>query len=101
MELGQLGPIFDYTWGAAHYDANIDGSYARWAKILPGWQALVHPCSNTNCHDSNGNVFYGFACSPKDPNAILFCDTYENDCVTTLRCPKGCTVQSNAMDTCN
>lgn len=100
-ELAQLGPIFDYTWTAARYDAAIDASYARWAKILPSWQAIDHPCSNTNCHDASNNVFYGFACSPTSPNEILFCDTYESDCVSTLRCPKGCAVQQNAMDTCN
>ncbi len=99
VQLDQLGPSMDYAWGAAHYDANIDGSYARWGALLPPWQAIVHPCNNTNCHDANNNLFYGFACG-SDPNTILFCDTYDNDCVTTLSCPKGCAVQANAMDTC-
>ena len=98
-ELDQLGPVFDFTWTAAHYDANIDGSYSRWSSLMPKWQAVVHPCSNTTCTNANGN-FWGFACSPT-ANEILFCDTYENDCVTTLHCPKGCTVQDGAMDTCN
>jgi hyaluronoglucosaminidase len=100
-ELKQLGPIFDFAWGAAHYDAAIDASYARWASIMPGWQAIDHPCSNTNCIDSTNSVFNGFACDGTDKNTILFCDTYEGKCVTKLTCPKGCTIQSNAMDTCN
>ncbi len=100
-ELAQLGPIFDFTWTAAHYDANIDGSYTRWAALLPGLKAIDHPCSNTHCYDSQNNLFWGFVCDPKNSNDILFCDTYESNCVSTLHCPKGCTVQNGMMDTCN
>ena len=101
VQLDQLGPSMDFAWGAAHYGGNIDGSYARWGSVLPSWQAIVHPCTNTNCHDGSGNLYVGFACGAPGSNQILFCDTYESNCVTTLSCPKGCTVQSNAMDTCN
>jgi hyaluronoglucosaminidase len=98
-EIAQLGPIFDWAWGAGHYDANIDGSYARWAKIRPAMQGIVHPCNVTDCH-VNGSAYQGFACDPNDTSSILFCDQYENNCVTKLRCPKNCVVQNNAQDTC-
>ncbi len=98
-ELSQLGPVMDYAWGAAHYNAAVDASYSRWGAILPAWQALVHPCTNTHCVVPAG-PYQGFACDPSDPSQILFCDQYENNCVTTLRCPHGCTVQPNAQDTC-
>jgi hyaluronoglucosaminidase len=98
-ELSHLGPIMDFAWGATHYNANVDASYARWAGLLPGWQSIVHPCTNTNCV-ANGGAFLGFACDASDKNKILFCDQYENHCVTSLRCPKGCTVQANAQDSC-
>jgi len=99
-ELSQLGPVMDYAWGAAHYNANINGSYSRWGALLPGWQAIVHPCSNTNCVVPAGG-YLGFACDPNNTNNIFFCDQYENHCVTTLVCPHGCKVQANAQDTCN
>jgi hypothetical protein len=99
-ELTQLGPVMDYAWGAAHYNASVDGSYARWAALLPGWQAVVHPCTDTRCVVPAG-PYLGFACDPGDRNNILFCDQYEGNCVTTLRCPNGCKVQANAQDTCN
>lgn len=99
-ELAQLGPVMDYAWGAAHYNATMARSYARWGALLPAWQEIVHPCSNTKCVVPAGN-FQGFACDPNNPGNILFCDQYEGNCVTTLRCPNGCKVQSNAQDTCN
>jgi hypothetical protein len=99
-ELSHLGPVLDFAWSPSHYAPGIDASYARWAKIMPAWQPIVHPCSNTDC-TVNGMAYIGFACDPSDSHTILFCDTYDNKCVTKLQCPKGCTVQGNAMDTCN
>ena len=99
-ELSHLGPIFDFAWSPSHYGTAVDASYARWATVLPAWQAFVHPCSNTDC-TVKGASYIGFACDPNDANGILFCDTYEKNCVTKLSCPKGCSVQNNAMDTCN
>lgn len=99
-ELPHLGPVMDYAWGASHYNADVGGSYARWASLLPAWQSAVHPCANTSCTVPSG-AFEGFACDPSHAGNILFCDPFEGHCMTTLRCPKGCSVQASAQDTCD
>lgn len=99
-ELGHLGPIFDYAWDASRYVGAVDASYARWGAIRGAWQKAVHSCLPGPCFANGGN-FIGFACDPNDAKGILFCDQFENKCLTKLRCANGCTIQNNAQDACN
>jgi hypothetical protein len=89
--IAHLGPIADWAWDPGRYDGAVDASYARWSPVLAAWKGLVQKCGVASC-TGNGPVYPGWTCDT-NKSGIFFCDSYENDCVTDLPCPGGCTVQ--------
>jgi hypothetical protein len=92
-----LGPIADFAWNASGYAAS--NSYARWQTIRPAWQAIARPCPANAC-SANGPLYPGFSCTANGAR-IAYCDAHNNDCVTTLLCPAGCTAgATRGADVC-
>jgi hypothetical protein len=93
-----LGPVADFAWGPAHYNANVDASYARWSPIMSAFESDF-ACSKTACSGS-GPVYPGWTCDAQK-QGLYFCDSYNADCVTAFACANGCSLQaSGTPDVC-